>query len=547
MLKEVEDYIDELESVGNGLLNKEVKREPKDYEEMVDTISNLLKEGEDSIASRYSGKVGVIETQDVAGIDAEIEKNEKLIETLKFEGEEINAKMIENAQKRIEDAKKQRESIINEHKSDTRIYQGLDAEGNRKYGREVSQDEKDKMDTFTLKDLAARALKRQQMRIEEDITSLQAEIDKNRQDLINYESERKTTFASKIEYVKDAEGNPTTEMTPESKEAVKKMNAKATRLDNKRKKLQGNMEELTGLKEKTQSLINEIEGRNEVINPKKPEPEIVTPETPVTPVAPETPEVPETPGNPEPAGPVPERPETPDSHTIEENNGDTIDIKSAKRKDGMLTYSYQTDPGKRLRVDVNNYKKYLKEIKDNGYNYGEEQVTFSKKILKKVDPLLLDFLEKYNPDLGLKVAKTLASGKDLSEFKDLFKYDMSDLSEMTFSERRICKKIARMADRNGLEVKGIENCRSIFDRLFRRNKNALKSAETEEIKSLPKPEEKAKTDSEENTSEMFKKYYELSSEAKKEIEQLIEEKRKAAGEKTTRTETPSHEDEGPNL
>ena len=213
----------------------------------------------------------------------------------------------------------------------------------------------------------------------------------------------------------------------------------------------------------------------------------------------------------------------------------------------MLTYFNPKKLNNRLRVDVKKYKDILKTYKIDGYAYGDNEIIFRRKELKKVDPLLLRFLENYYPKIGYKVAKTLASGKDLSEFKDLFKYDMSDLSEMTFSERRICKKIARMADRNGLEVKGIENCRSIYDRLFRRNKNALKSAETEEIKSLPKPEEKAKTDSEENTSEMFKKYYELSSEAKKEIEQLIEEKRKAAGEKTTRTETPSHEDEGPNL
>lgn len=141
---------------------------------------------------------------------------------------------------------------------------------------------------------------------------------------------------------------------------------------------------------------------------------------------------------------------------------------AGKNIDGFIKYQYvneETEKTKETeRYDKKSYKEYYNEYRTMGFKNGT--VEFDIDTLKNVDPLLLKYLENTKPDLALQVAKKISNHEDLSEFKDLIKYDMTGADKLTRKEKKICRKIAKIARRNGLEVKNIEATKGFWGKLL---------------------------------------------------------------------------------
>lgn len=153
---------------------------------------------------------------------------------------------------------------------------------------------------------------------------------------------------------------------------------------------------------------------------------------------------------------------------IEDDKDSKIIAIAGKNIDGFIKYQYvneETEKTKETeRYDKKSYKEYYNEYRTMGFKNGT--VEFDIDTLKNVDPLLLKYLENTKPDLALQVAKKISNHEDLSEFKDLIKYDMTGADKLTRKEKKICRKIAKIARRNGLEVKNIEATKGFWGKLL---------------------------------------------------------------------------------
>jgi len=132
-----------------------------------------------------------------------IEYEKKFIEKLKSEGKEINKDLIAKAEGRLEelllkqvendDKRNKREDALLEKAKLKKSIVTLNS------GREVTQEEKDKMDKESLRDTTIRALNQESRAISEELIQKSKELENKRQEWNNF----------KYEYEKDKNGNLT--------------------------------------------------------------------------------------------------------------------------------------------------------------------------------------------------------------------------------------------------------------------------------------------------------------------------------------------------
>ena len=149
---------------------------------------------------------------------------------------------------------------------------------------------------------------------------------------------------------------------------------------------------------------------------------------------------------------------------------------------GFLHYKHENSKKQAIEdfYDRDYYNKAFNDYKISGFGNGE--INFDKEALKRLDPLLLKHLEDRLPDLAEKVAEKISKHEDLSEYKDLFVYDMKGAEKLGFRDKWLCRKIAKKAIANGLEVKNIEATRTLLGKLIAKTPFS-------KVKRLNKPKE----------------------------------------------------------
>lgn len=143
---------------------------------------------------------------------------------------------------------------------------------------------------------------------------------------------------------------------------------------------------------------------------------------------------------------------------------------AGRNADGFIKYEHVNEETKKIRAtniySKTSYKKCYNEYRTMGFDNGT--IEFDAEALKNLDPLLLKYLEDTNNDLAFEVAKKISNHEDLSEYKDLIKYDMTEADKLSWKHKRICRKIAKTAQRNGLEVENISATKGFWGKLLDR-------------------------------------------------------------------------------
>ena len=164
-------------------------------EEIMKNYRNEVKK----IDKKYEVKeVKKPEKKDTAEIEQKIQSEREFIEKLKFEGEDINQEMIQNAQARLEAAEKEKEQIDLDNQKIEDRYQRALARREEKLseiaklkngkvildsGREVTMEEKDEIDKRSLKDKAIKELTTEGKSISEQLQTKEQELEDKKKEL----------------------------------------------------------------------------------------------------------------------------------------------------------------------------------------------------------------------------------------------------------------------------------------------------------------------------------------------------------------------------
>lgn len=152
---------------------------------------------------------------------------------------------------------------------------------------------------------------------------------------------------------------------------------------------------------------------------------------------------------------------------VEDDKDSKISVSAILNINGFIKYEHVNEETKKVKAteiwNKKTYKAFYNEYKIAGFPDGTK---FDAEAMKNLDPLLLKYLERTNYDLAVKVAKKISNHEDLSEFKDLIKYDMTEADKLTRKEKKLCRKIAKTAKNNGLEVKNIEATKGFWAKLL---------------------------------------------------------------------------------
>ena len=180
-------------------------------EEIMKNYRNEVKK----IDKKYEVKdVKEPEKKETIEIDQKIQSEREFIEKLKFEGEDINQEMIQNAQARLEAAEKEKKQIdIENEKAEDRYQRALarreeklsemaklrNSKVKLESGREVSMAEKDEMDKSSLRDKAIKELTAEGKSISEQLKIKEQELETKKEELQKQREEQLEAKKSELE------------------------------------------------------------------------------------------------------------------------------------------------------------------------------------------------------------------------------------------------------------------------------------------------------------------------------------------------------------
>lgn len=199
-------------------------------ENKVEEIMKNYKEELDKIDKKYEveevEKPKKISTEQ---IDSKIQYEEELIKKLSFEGEEQNKDMIDGAKTRLENALKDKEKIEEKNKAAIEKFEKESAEREEKVlemaklknstvkldsGREVTMQEKDKLDKELLKSETIKKLTQENMKISKALQNTQDYLNEKIQAKQNELDEKREQWDNfQFEYEKDENGKLTDNVT----------------------------------------------------------------------------------------------------------------------------------------------------------------------------------------------------------------------------------------------------------------------------------------------------------------------------------------------
>lgn len=520
------------ETIKNLKTVKDIKKVVEDY-----------KKGIKKIDEKYN--TGKFE-KELSEVEEKINYEKSFIEKLEFEGAELNKELISNAKKRLDEAlenqKKLNDKINNKiENSKALVNKTVKLES----GREVSQKEKDNMDKMDLKTKTVAILTQKNKSILEDLSKKQKELEEKtdewnklytthnpnkdhaqRMQSVNEDMDKIKKDISDLNEMKKVCDESLRELNESSLEEKKKIEDLSNILN--RNSISNNKEELE--KQENPSDVVELD---EFLNKKEDNGKQEKVSENNNPYFDEFNEF------------LNKKGDKKDKEVEEDKDLKIIAI-AGKKNNGFIKYQYvneETEKTKKTEIyDKKFYKECYNEYRTMGFDNGT--VEFDIDALKNVDPLLLKYLERTNPALALEVAEKISNHEDLSEFKDLIKYDMTEADKLTRKEKKLCRKIAKIARKNGLEVKNIEATKGfwgkLLDKILVRDPGDEFLVVPEEIKQLESGEsekEKSTNDFKEQIKQQVKQQLkeernadvkekeEISPEAQKNIEKAMENKR----------------------
>ena len=488
-------------------------------------------------------------------VEEKINYQKSFIEKLEFEGAELNKELIDNAKNRLEEALEKQKSL-NEKIENSKLLANVTVK--LESGREVSQKEKDNMDKMDLKTKTVAILTQKNKNILEDLSkkqkkleektaewnklytthdpekdhaqhmqSLNKSMDKLRKDISDLNEMKKVCDESLREL-----NEPTIEEKRKIEDLSKVLN-RTSNLDDKEANVEKQKEnvnkENAQVVEKTKN-TNSVE-LDEFLNAKssneKPEKENDIKYVDFN----------------EFFGSKKDEKAQEEPKKVELDEESKIIAVAGRNADGFIKYEHVNEETKKIRAtniySKTSYKKCYNEYRTMGFDNGT--IEFDAEALKNLDPLLLKYLEDTNNDLAFEVAKKISNHEDLSEYKDLIKYDMTEADKLSWKHKRICRKIAKTAQRNGLEVENISATKGfwtkLLDKILVRDDDYFFEAakETKELEAGESENKKAMNEfkeqlgqqvkdmlKEENSIDTKKEDEELTAEAEKSIKNAME-------------------------
>lgn len=580
MESKFEKSYDEIEKVGNDILKIDEKNiSVEELKNIYYTIQNTQKNYENSAKSQ---------SDKMSELDEKIEYEKEFIEKRKFEGagrkvegKEINADVIKSHEEKLKEATAEKESILRnieeENSKEYAIYLGKDKDGNSRYGRNVSKEEKDKMDKQMLDDLVHRAIVRENTVIGKTIDIKKSEIDKVQKDL-NDERYSRMTFHSPLKVNED--GSPMISETKayvideeKQKMMLDESNKKIAELEGKISALNKELKQLTELQKKClenlkgyeEKMKQEVQGINDTIRrdvtvPNPSAPAQPTPSQPQpTPVQPQqTQPVPEQPEQTQPAPVQPQEAQSTQNSQQQTNSNLPPNIKFSQQKiysepnpasndiqnkskivvsvnpeTKKVTYKVENQNGKSFyfAADKKAIKRTRNKLKREGIQIGKDVIELDSKDVKNIDCELVDMMMKQGmEEETIEYVKTIQEGKnDLKSLNNVIQYDMKDANKLPFGMRLMYRKAAKNLKKNGLNVENIDDTKLWIEKAVgsvgKFLKNKTKSfSKKEEPKALDEPKT-AKN----NKREKFAKsveYKNITPEQRKILERMEEEDKK---------------------
>ena len=165
-----------------------------------------------------------------------------------------------------------------------------------------------------------------------------------------------------------------------------------------------------------------------------------------------------------------------------QSNNDIIKVKMVDDRFPILEYNI-VDQNGTIKAGTGRYcdcsneraEKYRIDRISTVINGIKKTYGFDRKTMKKLDPLLIDYLSLTNEELLDSVINSIRSDKELSDLKDKVVYDFTGVRNLKRRDKKIYRKLSKNAIQNGLTVIGYEETMTLFDRikskLFRRNED----------------------------------------------------------------------------
>lgn len=389
----------------------------------IENIEDIMKNYNESI-KKIDEKYGIKDSKELKEVRDKIAHFKKLVSTLEAEGELNNEEMLNNAKEKLKKAIEEEKEIQNDSADPSLLKKTM---VKLPSGREVTMEEKDKLDKEDIKNATIRNLSLTSKDISKEIIEKQAELEEKRKEWndFKYEYDKETGKSINDDVVKNIHND-----YDRIKEELVSLNDTQLKCNSY----------LDMLKVRTKDDIKFEEAINEKYRAIKENDK--------------------------------DKKEEKDSETIEKSIVNS-DVSVNYLDTPAMLYQY-TDPElARTRgfkaYEVKDFDKMLKTLEEEGIQAEDPKKTIhlTPEALENVDPFLIDYLSNRGNEVAArKMIEALNKGKDLREFRDIISYNMKGVSKLGFRSKLAYRKIALRAIKNGLKVENAKETMMWWDKFL---------------------------------------------------------------------------------